>query len=85
MTRRSLSTKRQTGKVAQNTLVEFHIVPNGKRWDVERDDSFTGSFAYEVNTAVGLAISAAHRVHDEGVDVMVCIQEPNGECRKVWP
>lgn len=69
----------------RNALVEFHIVPNGDRWDVERDDTFTGAFAYDVNTAIGLAISAAHTVHDAGVDVMVCVQEPDGTCRKVWP
>jgi hypothetical protein len=77
--------KRRAGKVMRNALVEFHIVPNGDRWDVERDDTFTGAFAYQVNTAIGLAISAAHNVHDEGVDVMVCVQEPDGTCRKVWP
>ena len=80
-----VSRKRQTGTVARNTLVEFHVVPNGVRWDVERNDAFTGSFAYEVNTAIGLAISAAHTEHGEDVDVMVCVQEPSGECRKVWP
>ncbi len=49
--------KRQT-KVARKSAkeslpVEYHIVPNGRRWDVERDDSFIGSFAYDVNTAIG--------------------------------
>lgn len=67
------------------TLVEFHVVPNGTRWDIERDAAFTGSFAHEVNTAIGLAVAAAHREHDEGVDVMVCVQEADGSCRKVWP
>jgi hypothetical protein len=40
-------------------VVDYHVVPNGKRWDVERDATFTGAFAYEVNTAIGLATSAA--------------------------
>ena len=66
-------------------LVEYHVVPNGKRWDVERDDAFSGSFAYEVNTAIGLAISAAQRDQHNGSDVMVCVQQPDGHCRKVWP
>jgi hypothetical protein len=66
-------------------LVEYHVVPNGSRFDVERDDTFTGSFAYEINMAIGLAISAAQRDQHNGNDVMVCVQQPDGHCRKVWP
>jgi hypothetical protein len=77
--------KRQTGKVARAAIVEYHVVPNGKRWDVERDDAFIGSFAYQVNNAIGLAIASAQRDHQQGLDVMVCVQEPDGSCKKVWP
>ena len=66
-------------------LVEYHVVPNGARWDVERDDAHTGSFSYNVHTAIGLAVSAAQRDQHNGVDVMVCVQESDGSCRKVWP
>jgi hypothetical protein len=65
--------------------VEYHVVPNGERWDVERDDTFVGSFAYDVHTAIGLATAAAQRDHHNGLDVMVCVQEPSGNCRKAWP
>ena len=75
-----------TKKTAQRiSLVEYHVIPNGKRWDVERDDMFTGSFAYEVNTAIGIATAAAQRDHHNGLDVMVCVQQSDGSCRKVWP
>jgi len=77
--------KRVMGKVERNAVVEYHVVPNGRRWDIERDDAFLGSFAYEVNTAVGLAIAAAHREYDRGIDVMVCVQQASGHCMKVWP
>jgi hypothetical protein len=75
-----------TKKTVQTVpLVEYHVVPNGKRWDVERDDAFIGSFAYNLNTAIGLATAAAQRDHHSGVDVMVCVQQTDGSCRKVWP
>ena len=76
---------RSTGSVSRMALVEYHVVPNGRRWDVERDDAFTGSFSFDVHTAIGLATAAAQRDQNNGVDVMVCVQEPSGHCRKVWP
>jgi hypothetical protein len=66
-------------------LVEYHVVPNGKRWDVARDDTFIGSFAYDMHTAIGLATAAARRDQHNGLDVMVCVQQPDGHCQKVWP
>jgi hypothetical protein len=65
--------------------IEYHVVPNGDRWDVERDDCATGSFAYNVHTAIGLAIAAAQRDQNSGIDVKVCVQEKGGHCRQVWP
>ena len=73
------------GTVQRNPIVEYHIVPHGDRWDVERDDAFTGSFAHNLNTAIGLATAAAQREQHNGLEVMVCVQEPSGQCRKVWP
>lgn len=67
--------------------VEYHVVPEdgGRRWNVERDDTFTGSFAYEVNTAIGLAIASAQREHYSGMEASVCVQHSDGSCRHVWP
>jgi hypothetical protein len=76
---------RQKSKVLRAPLVEYHVVPTGKRWDVERDDAFIGSFAYDVHTAIGLATSAAQRDLHNGLDVMVCVQQRDGSCIQVWP
>lgn len=73
------------GTVQRIALIEFHVVPNGDRWDVERDDTFTGAFSYNVHVAIGLAVAAAQRDYHNGEDVMVCVQELDGCCRKVWP
>jgi hypothetical protein len=71
--------------VKRLTLVEYHIVPNGRRWDVERDDAFTGVFSYDVHTAIGIATASAQQDQHNGLAVMVCVQQPDGHCRKVWP
>ena len=76
---------RRRGRVQRAPIVEYQVVPNGKRWDVVRDDAFIGSFAYDVHTAIGLATAAALRDQHSGLDVMVCVQEPDGTCRRVWP
>ncbi len=66
-------------------LIEYHIVPHGDHWDVERDDAFIGSVAHDVHAAIHLATAAAQRDQSDGLDAMVCVQEPDGHCRKVWP
>ncbi|HUS10955.1 MAG TPA: hypothetical protein VMZ30_10850 [Pyrinomonadaceae bacterium] len=78
---------RPTGNGTEQRIpvVEFHVVPNGDRWDIERDDTFTGTFAYSVHVAIGLAVAAAQNDYHNGEDVMVCVQELDGHCRKVWP
>jgi hypothetical protein len=76
---------RQKGRVQRTLLTEYHVVSNGRRWDVERDAMFTGSFAYDVLTAVGLATTAAMSDQQSGLDVMVCVQQSDGSCRKIWP
>jgi hypothetical protein len=63
-------------------VVEFHVIPHGGRWEIARDDAFTGQFAHEAAAAVHLAIAAAQR---EAAGASVCIQEPDGTCRHVWP
>jgi len=76
---------RRGRRVRRAPLTEYHVVPNGQRWDVERDDMFTGSFAFDEHTAVGLATAAAQRDLHNGLGVMVCVQQSDGSCRKVWP
>ena len=64
---------------------EYHIIPEDDGWVVERDEAVTGLFAYELEAAIAQAVKAAERDHHNGLDVMVCVQEPGGHCRKVWP
>jgi outer membrane autotransporter protein len=52
------SAVRQKGAVTRIPLIEYHVVPNGKRWDVERDDTFNGSFAYDVHARDAAALEA---------------------------
>lgn len=75
----------RTAPTRKAAAVEYHIVPNGRRWDVERDDTFTGSFAYDMNVAIGVAIADAQRDRHNGESVSVCVQQPDGSCRHVWP
>jgi hypothetical protein len=79
-----MAKKLKTSKVGL-PVVDYHVVPNGSRWDIERDTTFTGAFAYEVNTAIGLATSAALRDRHNGLDASVCVQQANGSCKHVWP
>jgi hypothetical protein len=64
---------------------EYHIVPEGDGWIVERDDTVTGLFSYSRQEAITLALPMALRDTHNGLDVMVCVQERDGRCRKVWP
>jgi hypothetical protein len=82
---RKATLDRVKGRVKRIPLTEYHVVPNGRRWDIERDDAFIGSFDYDLNTAIGLAVERAQRDLHNGLDAMVCVQEPDGHCRKVWP
>jgi Uncharacterized protein conserved in bacteria (DUF2188) len=64
---------------------EYHIVPDGDGWIVERGDEVTGLFSYSRQEAITLALPSALRDIHNGLDVMVCVQERDGTCRKVWP
>ena len=38
-----------------------------------------------VDIAIDWAVAAAQRDRDKGLDVMVCVQQPDGTCKKIWP
>jgi hypothetical protein len=63
-------------------VVEFHVIPHRGRWEIARDDAFTGQFAHEAGAAIHLAIAAAQR---EAAAAVVCLQAPDGTCRHIWP
>ena len=71
--------------LAHPDYVEYHIVPNGDRWDVERDAAFLATVVDSLPMAISVAVAAAHRDLQGGASAMVCVQEPDGHCRKVWP
>ena len=64
---------------------EYRIVPNGERWSVERDGQATGSFADDVNAAIGLATAKAERDFRNGMSVSVSVVDKEGISRHVWP
>jgi hypothetical protein len=66
-------------------MIENHVVPNGKRWDVERDGTFTGAFAHEVNTAIGVATAAAQREQHDGVSFIVSVQQADNRFERSGP
>jgi hypothetical protein len=76
--RRKNPARKKSSTAGKAIAREYHVVPNGKRWDIERDHAFTGSFAYEVPTAVGLATAEAQRDLHNGVGAIVCVEEKTG-------
>jgi hypothetical protein len=86
MTDRRKNPARKKGNPSGKPVVrEYRVVPNERRWDVERDGAFTGAFAYDVHTAIGLATAEAQRDLHNGLDAVVCVDEKDGTCRHVWP
>jgi hypothetical protein len=83
--RRKNPARKKANPSGKPIVREYRVVPNGKRWDVERDHVFTGSFAYEVHTAIGLATAEAQRDVHIGIEAVVCVEEGDGKCRHVWP
>jgi hypothetical protein len=67
------------------TIREYLLVLHGRRWDVQRNNVFTGAFAYELDVAIGLATAEAKRDTAYGMYALVCVDELDGICRHVWP
>lgn len=65
---------------------EYHVVWNSvrRRWDIERDGGFAGSFAQDKSTAIGLAVREAQRDAHQGLDVVVCVQQKDGSFLLEW-
>lgn len=66
--------------------IEFSIVWNATRrsFDIERDGKYTGSFAKDKNTAVGLATRAAHFDNREGKTCVVYTTNADGKLVVEW-
>jgi hypothetical protein len=63
---------------------EYHVVFHGFRWWVERDDGVTPHSSVEERDAVSWAIQAAEHDQGEGVDAIVCVEQPDGSFRLAW-
>jgi hypothetical protein len=65
---------------------EYHVVwnPTRRSWDVERDGGRSGQFAYDRDTAIGLAVREARNEASQGLDVVVCVQQKDGTFHLEW-
>ena len=83
--RRKNPARSKDRRASKSPKRDYRVVPHGERWDVERDGKATGSFAYDVNTAVGMATAQAQRDVRGGTAASVCVEEKDGASRQVWP
>jgi hypothetical protein len=65
--------------------VDYHVVPNGERWDVLRDGAFLATIVGDLHAAIGHAVAAAQREQQGGKKASVCVEENDGHCRHLWP
>jgi hypothetical protein len=62
----------------------YHVVFHGFRWWVERDDGAAPHSSVEEQDATSWAIQAAEHDHAEGLNAVVCVEQPDGSLRLVW-
>ena len=65
--------------------VNYHVVPNGDRWDVLRDGAFIATIVSDLNIAIDHAVASAKREQQGGKETSVCVEEDSGHCQHVWP
>ena len=63
---------------------EYHVVFHGARWWVERDDGHSHHASADRLDAIQWAIRAAEHDHHDGLDVIVCVEEPDGTYHAAW-
>ena len=63
---------------------EYHVIFQDARWRVERDDGHSHHASADRLDAVQWAIRAAEHDHHDGLDVIVCVEEPDGTTRIAW-
>jgi hypothetical protein len=85
MAERRKNPARRKSEPPAGLVRSYHVVPTGRRFEVERDGMFSGAFAYDVHTAIGIATIEANRDVHNGLVASVCVEESDGTCRHVWP
>ena len=68
------------------TEATFHVVFDKARnlWDVIDHDGRVVGHCHDQSEAVHLAIRQAQHVHGFGDDVLVCVQQPDGQYTVAW-
>jgi NAD/NADP transhydrogenase alpha subunit len=62
----------------------YHVSHDGQRWTVDSDEGRTAHFASDRHVAIGLAIRTAQHDHADGLDVIVCVEQPDGSFVEAW-
>jgi hypothetical protein len=63
---------------------EYHVMFDGRHWNVIGDGGETGPSSLDRDMAVTLAIRAAHQDHADGLDVAVSVEEQDGSFHLAW-
>lgn len=62
----------------------YHVSRDGQRWTVDSDEGRTAHFASDRHMAIGMAIRTAQQDHADGLDVIVCVEQPDGAFAVAW-
>ena len=62
----------------------YHVVTHGFRWWVEDEDGASLHASVDEADATAWAIHAAQHDHGRGLDVIVCVEQPDGSYRAAW-
>jgi len=63
---------------------EYHVMFDGRHWNVVGDDGETGPSSLDRDMAVTLAIRAARHDHADGLEVAVSVEEQDGSFHLAW-
>ena len=63
---------------------EYHVVMHGFRWWVEDDEGASLHASVDEADATAWAVQAAQHDHARGLDVIVCVEQPDGSYKTAW-
>ena len=63
---------------------EYHVMFDGRHWNVVNDDGEMGPSSLDRDMAVTLALRAARHDHADGLDVAVSVEEQDGSFHLAW-
>lgn len=62
----------------------YHVVAHDDCWWVENDTGESRHSSRDEHDAVRWALDAAHHDHARGLDVIVCVEQPDGSFKLAW-